>query len=262
MKLESLVIACQQSRQSSEMFILLAAFILAVNSMETNWKKNPKLLQKIRASLGFSQIKFARFLGTKQSTLSALERGAIKTVSEEAAECFAKKLKDVKIAFMTENEMQQKLLQISQRGKFKGEYARRMALKVHSKNAVESARSQPLTKQEERINTLLKESGLHYEIHPAIDAGGISFVADFKVEKNRWMILVEAKEFRTKYRLKAPICELAYKATRIKRFNKNVMMVAVVSGRLMQSEKKILSDEFDAVFEDEGKILEFVNRLP
>jgi transcriptional regulator with XRE-family HTH domain len=225
--------------------------------------RNPKLLKHIRVALGLSQIQFARLLGTKQSTLSALERGKIKTLSMKTAEKIGKRIKLEKISFFSKNEVRKQAAEIASRGKFKGEYARKMALKAHSKNAIKSAQAQKLTTQEKKIEELLKRNSFQYEIHPVIETGGVSFVADFAINKKGCKIILEAKNLKTRYRIKAQICELAYKATRIKRFHKNVKMIAVINGKLMQSEKKILSDEFDVVFNEneERKIIKFVNGL-
>ena len=228
-----------------------------------NLAKDPTVLRQVRVALGFSQTKFAKYLGTKQSTLSALERGVIKTLSSDVAETYAKKLNKRRINLPSKTELRGRLLEIAQRGRFSGEYARKMALKAHSQNSIRSAKAQKLTPQETKIAEILNQNEVSYEIHPVIDAGGVSFVADFGIEKKGQKILIEAKDLKTKYRNKALICELAYRATRIKRFNYNTKMIAVIKGNLMQSERKILSDEFDAVFTENevGKFVKFVNGL-
>lgn len=214
--------------------------------------KYPKALRVFRLMSGKDQISFAALIGKNQQWVSAIERGFIHGISKPEAEKLASKISRLALRKVAPQEIVQLRAEISGRGKFSGEYARRMALKSAGRNAVRSAESQKPTPQEEAIASVLQRNGIDFHMHKSVSVGKITFVCDFVVGKRP--LIIEAKHLTTKYRTKALIAELAYKALRIKRFYPKAKLVAVINrdATLASSEKTILQEEFDSLFfEDE-----------
>ena len=108
------------------------------------------------------------------------------------------------------------------------------------------------TRQEEAIATVLRKNKIDFHIHKPLKVGEVTFVCDFVI--GDLPIAIEAKCLNTKYRTKALISELAYKAVRIKRFYPKAKLIAVLnrSATITASEKLVLKEEFDSlVFDDE-----------
>jgi transcriptional regulator with XRE-family HTH domain len=214
--------------------------------------KYPKAIKIFRLMAGKDQISFAKLIGKNQQWVSAIERGFIQGISKTEAEKIATLIGKLNLPKVGLNEIAQLETEIASRGKFQGEYARKMALKVAGKNSVRSAQSQKPTEQEEKIASVLREKNVDFQIHKPINVGKITFVCDFVIGK--MPIVIEAKHLTTKYRTKALIAELAYKALRIKRFYPKARLFAVINrdATMANSERLILKEEFDSLFfEDE-----------
>lgn len=218
--------------------------------------KYPKALRVLRLMSGKDQVSFAALIGKNQQWVSAIERGFIHSISKHDAEKLASKIGRLTLRKVALQNIAQLEAEISSRGKFSGEYARKMALKSAGRNAVRSAESQKPTPQEEAIASALRKNRIDFQMHKSVSVGKITFVCDFVVGKQP--LIIEAKHLTTKYRTKALIAELAYKALRIKRFYPKAMLIVVINRAavLSSSEKLILKEEFDSLFfEDElGKL--------
>ena len=213
--------------------------------------KYPKAIKIFRLLAGKDQISFAKLIGRNQQWVSAIERGFIKAMNQAEAERIASIIRKIALAKVSQGEIARLETKIASRGKFAGQYARQMALKSEGKNAVRSAESQKPTAQEERICEVLRKNGIDFQIHKPVSAGEITFVCDFVIGKHP--IIIEAKYLTTKYRTKALISELAYKALRIKRFYPKAKLVSVINrgATIARSEKIILKEEFDSQFFDD-----------
>ncbi|GEM_PF-1309996 len=213
--------------------------------------KYPKAIRIFRLLAGKDQISFAALIGRNQQWVSAIERGFIKAMNQAEAERIASIIRKLALAKVSQGEIARLEAKIASRGKFAGQYARQMALKSEGKNAVRSAESQNPTAQEECICGVLRKNGIDFQIHKPVGAGKIMFVCDFVIGK--YPIIIEAKCLTTKYRTKALISELAYKALRIKRFHPKAKLIAVINrdATIARSERIILKEEFDSQFFDD-----------
>lgn len=213
--------------------------------------KYPKAIRIFRLLAGKDQISFAKLVGRNQQWVSAIERGFIKAINQAEAERIAAIIRKLALAKVTQGEIAHLETKIANRGKFAGLYARQMALKSEGRNAVRSAESQKPTAQEERICGVLLKNGIDFQLHKPISVGKITFVCDFVIGKEP--VIIEAKCLTTKYRTKALVSELAYKALRIKRFYPKAKLVAVINrdATIARSEIIILKEEFDSQFFDD-----------
>jgi DNA-binding XRE family transcriptional regulator len=213
--------------------------------------KYPKAIKVFRLMAGKDQISFAKLIGKNQQWVSAIERGFILGISKSEAERIALCISRIELRRVGLNEIAQLETEIASRGKFQGEYARKMALKVAGRNSVRSAESQKPTVQEEKIAAVFRKNGIGFQMHKPINVGKITFVCDFVLGK--MPIVIEAKHLTTKYRTKALIAELAYKALRVKRFYPKAKLFAVINrdATMANSERLILKEEFDSLFFDD-----------
>ncbi|HIH30675.1 TPA: helix-turn-helix transcriptional regulator [Candidatus Micrarchaeota archaeon] len=214
--------------------------------------KYPKAIKIFRLMSGCDQRSFAALIGKNQQWVSAIERGFIHGISKSEAEKIALSIRKMNLQKVELNEIMRLEIEIANKGRFKGEYARKMALKAVGRNSVRSAESQKPTPQEKKIATVLRKQGIDFQMHKPIYVGKITFVCDFVL--GGLPTVIEAKHLTTKYRTKALIAELAYKALRIKRFYPKAKLFAVINrdATMANSERLILKEEFDSLFfEDE-----------
>lgn len=169
-----------------------------------------------------------------------------------------------KFEALSEEAFIKRLKEIAVRGRFFGEYAKKIAERGARKGAIRSAQSKKPTAQEQQIADFLQSSGVSFEKQAALEVNGVFYVVDFAIPsaKNP-RIVVEAKNLKTKYRKKASICELAYKSIKLKQKYFGVKTVAVLNGHLTNTEKLILSQEFDELLYNSplDKLLFLVNGL-
>lgn len=213
--------------------------------------KYPAALKLFRLMAGCDQRAFAKLIGRNQQWVSAIERGFIRNISAAEAGRLAKTIGGLKLRKAAKGEIGRLEAEIASRGKFSGEYARRMALKAAGRNSIRSAQMQKPTPQEEAIRAALQANGISFQMHAPVKVGKITFVCDFVAGKRP--VIIEAKCLTTKYRTKALVAELAYKALRIRRFYPNARLAAVLNrdATMAASEKTILKEEFDSLFFDD-----------
>ena len=214
--------------------------------------KYPKAIRVFRLMAGCDQRSFAKLIGKNQQWVSAIERGFIQGINKAEAERIASLISKMSLRKVELGEIKQLETEIARRGLFEGEYARKMALKAAGRNSVRSAESQKPTVQEEKIAKVLRQKGINFQMHKPIKVGKITFVCDFVL--GELPIVIEAKHLTTRYRTKALIAELAYKALRIKRFYPKARLIAIINrdATMSTSERLILKEEFDSLFfEDE-----------
>lgn len=212
--------------------------------------KYPNSMRIFRLLAGNDQRSFAKLIGRNQQWVSAIERGFIHSLSPPEAERIASRIGTLKLATVSAGELAQLGVNIANKGKFYGEYARRMALRG-IENSIKSAMAQKPTAQEESIASALRAKRIDFQIHEPVKVGGITFVCDFVI--GNLPIIIEAKNLNTKYRTKPLIAELAYKSLRIKRFYPKAMVIAVLNRKaaITASERLVLSEEFDSLFFDD-----------
>ncbi len=213
--------------------------------------KYPNAIRIFRLLAGHDQRSFAKLIGKNQQWVSAIERCFIHSISEAEAKRIANVIRKLGAATVGANVISVLQIEIANRGKFSGEYAREMALKSAGTNSIRSAELQKPTEQEKAISIALHNAGINFQMHAPIKVGKVTFVCDFLVGKEP--IIIEAKNLTTKYRIKALISELAYRALRIRRYHPNAKLIAVLNRNAITptSEKIILSEEFDSLFFDD-----------
>lgn len=228
-------------------------------------QQKPERIKVFRILLNSGQINFAKMLGISQSAVSALERGIGNILKKEEFEKIAKILSEQRYREINKVEYEQKIKMIALRGRFCGDYAKRMAVRsALTGSSLKAAQMKKPTKQEIRIEEILSMYNIQFKKQQIIKAGRISFVVDFVLtEKDKPRLVVEAKEVNTKYRKKATVCELAYKAMRLRKHNPNIKLIAVFDGHLSSSEQIILEEEFDKLLYNGklSKIPIFANEL-
>ena len=208
--------------------------------------QHPEVIALYRLSLGKSQRDFARFLNMSQAKVSELERG-IGRVNKEKAEEWAKLLSSVRLLSVLELENNRS--QIHKRGRFFGEYAKKMALKSAENAAIISATKKKPTPQEQRLKLLFENAGIEHQPQVVFPAQNQKFVVDFVFPTiDNPKVIVEAKELNTSYRKRLSVIDLAYRAIKMKQANPKIKMIAIIdTNGLLRSSRKRLSLDYDYV---------------
>ena len=213
-----------------------------------NFIDQPKKLKVVRLLLNLSQRDFANFLKINQSRVSLFELGKIKPTNKEAKE-YLKILLKANIQPIDIEQFKSLEKKIKERGKFNGEYAKKMAQKSIGKASIISAQRKKPTQQENEIMDFLSKKGIKFERNPLIDLGVLKFVCDFAIPNaKKPEFLIEAKRLQTVYRKKQIICELGYKSIKIKQKFPQIKTIVIIDANLTNTERYILKQEFDYVF--------------
>ncbi|MCD4740778.1 hypothetical protein K8R43_06400 [archaeon] len=193
-----------------------------------------------------SQRAFAKMTGASQALISQLELGNYK-LKPKQAKFFARKIRKVKL--VSKIELKKRETQIAKRGRFHGEYARRMGLKSGSKAAVKSIQSKTPTKQEKYLKELFLKHLLAFESQVEIKTQNQTFVIDFVINSaTKPKTFIEVKTLNTRYAKRLSVIELAYKSIKLKQaYPKSHTLAIIQTNKLLPSELKILKNDFDHV---------------
>ena len=216
-----------------------------------NIAKKPQNIRVFRVLSGMGQREFAKFLETSQATISWLERGQSKQLSEINAKKFFKKISTLKLEVVPPSIFQKKLSVIRNRGKFHGNYAVEMAHKSAEKKVWKySLDSRKPTLQEQKIKKVLELNGIEFETNAVFSFGKINIAVDFAIPNaTNTKIVLEAKNLAKNYRKRSVMFELGFKALKFHSTKPELKVVAVIDGTLSLSERNFIEQEFDKVFD-------------
>ncbi len=207
--------------------------------------KNPKWLLVFRLLLNKDQRSLAKMLNKSQGTIWSLETGVIKQMNPKDAQKIAELTKPVGI--VEAKVLLERYNDISQRGKFYGDYAKRMRQRAPNDISIRSAIAQAPTSQEEELMQELKKQGIKFQFHGKIVASR-TFVVDFIFpSENNPKIFLEMKDLPSNYLKRLMAVELAYRAIKIKKKHPKIKAVAIIKGNLQNNAYQIIKEEYDKV---------------
>ncbi len=211
----------------------------------------PKRLLIFRLALNMDQRKLAEELGVSQSTIWSMEKGRRKQINTKTA----LKILDLISVNRTVIPDYQTLLNrhsnIAERGKFHGEYARRMANRaVSAGGSIKSAVLKRPTSQEATLLEELNKQRMAFQFHGVIEASR-KFVVDFVFPSDKYpKVVIEMKDLKLDYRKRTQAIDLAYRALKMRQSHPYLKLVAVVDGTLQNDALEILKDEYDKVLQN------------
>ena len=185
-------------------------------------------------------------LHRSQGTIWSLENGIIKNISLENAEKIITEVRKL-TSIPNEEILVNRIHNISNRGRFYGDYAKRMSRRASKDNSIRSAVMQMPTKQEGNLLKELKKQEIPFKFHGIIKASR-TFVVDFVFpSETNPKVILEMKDLPSNFRKRLLAIELAYRSMKIKQKYPNVKTIAVIDGGLQNDAFEILKDEYDKV---------------
>lgn len=221
----------------------------------------PKSIKILRLFLGIGQRDLAKLLSTSQGTIWCLENGRTKKIPKQFLEKIFAEIQNNKIVPISFEELQKKEQQISEKGKFFGDYARQMGKKGSTSGLLASAKSIKPTIQEQEIISCFIQNNIPFERNCFLDFGNVRFLCDFVIpNKINPKFFVEVKRLNTKYRKRIAMLDLAYRALKIKTRMPKIKMITIIDGELLDSERNILIEEYDLVLNttQQNELLNFI----
>lgn len=211
----------------------------------------PERLLILRLALNVDQRRFATMLGISQGTVWNIERGGRKHLSKKVIVKVRHLVTSKSIQIPTVDILSKRHLEITRRGRFAGEYARKMANKaVSSGSALKSAIRKDPTHQEDSLIEELSRQKILFQFHGVIGTTR-KFVVDFVFPSDRSpKIALEVKDLRLDYRKRLQAIDLAYRALKIRQSNPKIKLVAVVDGKLQNDALSIIKEEYDNVLQN------------
>ncbi len=273
MKLESLVIACHQTVTSRKVYINHRYYIsgdyIPNNPFATLYEEvmqaqhtsdyfEPEVLENyprrlliFRLALNMDQRKLARKLGVSQGTIWAIESGYKKQIKTKTALKILNLMAANNIRIPDYQTLLNRYSNIAERGKFHGEYARRMANKAVSLGSgIKSAILKKPTAQEAILLKELTKQGIAFQFHGVIVTPR-KFVVDFVFPSDKSpKVVIEMKDLKSNYRKRMQAIDLAYRALKMHQSHPNLKLIAVVDGTLQDDALGILKDEYDKVLQN------------
>lgn len=211
----------------------------------------PKRLLIFRLALNMDQRKLAEKLWVSQGTIWAMENGYRKQIATRMVLKIFGLMSVNKIVIPDYQTLLNRYSNIAEKGKFRGEYAKKMANRAVS--ASSSIKSAVFTKPTTQEATLLKELNrekIAFQFHGVIKASR-TFVVDFVFPSDKYpKIVLEMKDLKLDYRKRMQAIDLAYRALKMRQSYKHLKLVAVVDGTLQNDALEILKGEYDKVLQN------------
>ena len=187
----------------------------------------------------------AKILNKSQGAIWSIEKGLIKKLSMENAQIIIGQIKGNEI--ISPSLLFKRQQDISQRGKFYGDYAKRMSQRAPKDISIRSAIAQTPTKQEKELIEELRKQGIKFQFHGKI-AASRTFIVDFVFpSESKPKIFLEMKDLPSNYLKRLMAVELAYRAIKIKKKHPKIKAVAVIKGNLQNNAYEIIKEEYDNV---------------
>lgn len=208
--------------------------------------ERPERLLIFRLLIGVDQRTLAKLLDKSQGTIWAIESGIRNTIDIAAAIKIINILKKTK-QIPSKEILLKRFSEIAHRGRFHGEYAKRMGHKASTKRAIKSAILRKPTEQENAFIKILTEHKIQFQFHGVISASR-KFVVDFVFPSERNpKVVLEMKDLKSNYRKRLMAVELAYRAIKIRDKYPQIKLIAVIDGSLQKDAFKIIKSEYDKV---------------
>ncbi len=207
--------------------------------------ENPKRLVIFRLIKNMDQRSFGNMLGISQGTIYAIENDLRKTVKMKVIEGIFESLRGVKIP--DKKTLLNRYDEISLRGKFHGEYARKMSLLANKNRSIKGAVLKPPTDQEGEFIRRLQETNMDFKFHGIVKTSR-EFVVDFifPSEINPRLIL-EVKDLKHNFRKRQSAIQLAYESLKIRQKYPEIKLLAAINGKWENDAINIIKEEYDYV---------------
>jgi transcriptional regulator with XRE-family HTH domain len=209
--------------------------------------------------LNLSQRKIADRLGVSQGLIWSIENGKRKP-SEKILERLNKLLpKNIEI---TLEEIKNRLNQISESGKFKGEFAKMMSLRASKERSLKGELKKPPTEQEKDLIEKFTKEKIPFKFKSIVRTKKRKFVVDFAFPDDRnTEILLEVKNSQKISRKRNEAIQLAFKAIKIKSENKKVKLFALLEGVWPEEALSIIKEDFDKVFMNSKELITYLKSV-
>lgn len=205
-------------------------------------EEKPQRLIIFRLILGFDQRSMANFLGKSQGTVWSIERG-IRKINPTLAAKVINQVKKVK-SIPTKNDLIQRHSEIANRGKFYGDYAKKMSLKAPNRSVTSAILAKP-TLQEANLIALLNKEKIKFQFHGVLESSR-KFVVDFVFPSEKTpKLIVEVKELKSIYRKRLAAIDLAYRAIKIRQKHPKIKLIAIIDGDLQGDASSIIGEEYN-----------------
>ena len=215
--------------------------------------RNPRRLLVFRLFLNLDQRSIGKLLGKSQGTVWFIENGYIKTINKDSAVRIVELAKKIRTVPNYE-DLSARSMEITKRGRFYGQYAKKMSERASKDKSIRSAVSIKPTRQEALLVEELTKKQVDFKLHGVIDAER-KFVVDFVFpsEGNPRLIL-EMKDLQKDYRKRLLAIDLAYRSLKIRKYHPDVRMIAAINGKLQNDALEIVKSEYDKVLQNASPV--------
>ncbi|MGC8537704.1 MAG: helix-turn-helix domain-containing protein [Candidatus Micrarchaeia archaeon] len=212
---------------------------------------HPKRLLIFRLALNMNQRELAGKLRVSQGTIWAMENGRRKQINTNTVLKVLNLMPVNGIVIPDYQTLFKRYSNIAEKGKFRGEYARRMANRaVSAGSGIKSAILKKPTTQEATLLKELNKQRIAFQFHGVIEASR-KFVVDFVFPSDKYpKVVLEMKDLKLDYRKRTQAIDLAYRALKMRQSHPHLKLVAVVDGMLQNDALEILKDEYDKVLQN------------
>ncbi|MBU3897149.1 MAG: helix-turn-helix domain-containing protein [Nanoarchaeota archaeon] len=201
--------------------------------------EDPQKLLVFRLMLNINQRKLANLLNVSQGTIYAIENGKRKKLNIKLIERIVEMINKLEIIADTDT-LTKRYSDIANKGKFQGEYAKRMSFRASKERSIRGAVNKKPTNQEKKFIIELDKIGVQYTFNGVVTIeNSRKFVVDFIFpSQNNPKVIIEMKELKSKYRKRLQATELAYKAIKMRQHHTNIKMIVVLDGIIENEVKK------------------------
>ena len=207
--------------------------------------ENPKRIVIFRLISNMDQRSFGDVLGISQGTIYAIENGLRKTVKMKVIKGVFESIKDMKIP--GKEKLLKRYNEIYIRGKFHGEYARKMSLLANKNRSIKGAVLKPPTNQENEFIKRLQETNVNFKFHGIVKTSR-EFVVDFifpsEIDPK---LILEVKDLNNNFRKRQSAIQLAYESLKIKQKYPEIRLLAAINGKWEFDAINIIKEEYDYV---------------